>query len=108
MLSGVSYSPMNNERSHTIRQEIIALLENAPMTAREISQAVRIMEKDVPHHLAAIQKTVKRRKLRLEVTPCCCRNCGFEFRQRNTFKKPGKCPGCKNPRIVSAIFRVVP
>ncbi|MCG8615828.1 MAG: ArsR family transcriptional regulator [Desulfobacterales bacterium] len=99
---------MNIQRSQTIRQEIISLLEKTPMTAREISQAVRIMEKDVPHHLAAIQKSLKRRKKRLKITPCCCRNCGFEFRQRNTFKKPGKCPGCRNPRIISAVFQVIP
>ncbi|MCG8617584.1 MAG: ArsR family transcriptional regulator [Desulfobacterales bacterium] len=97
---------MNNERSQTIRREIISLLEASPMTAREISQAVRIMEKDVPHHLAAIQKTVKRSRKRLEATPAACRNCVFEFRQRNSFRKPGKCPGCRQPRIVSAVFKI--
>jgi predicted Zn-ribbon and HTH transcriptional regulator len=98
---------MTAERQLTIRQEIITLLGQGPMTARDISQAVSIMEKDVPHHLASIKKTLKQQKKRLETEPHYCMDCGFEFTKRKTFKKPGKCPGCRDGRIASAVYRVV-
>ena len=98
---------MNNERTQTIRQEIIGLLEQGPMTVRDISQAVSIMEKDVPNHLASIEKTVRRQKKRLEIAPHYCMDCGFQFKNRKTFKKPGKCPECRDGRIASAVYRIV-
>ncbi len=98
---------MNNERTQTIRQEIIGLLEQGPMTVRDISQAVSIMEKDVIHHLASIEKTVRRHNKRIETKPHYCMDCGFEFKNRKTFKKPGKCPECRDGRIASAVYRIV-
>jgi hypothetical protein len=60
---------MSNERKQTIRQEIISHLENGPLTVRDISQSVGIMEKDVYHHLASIEKTVRHQKKRIHVEP---------------------------------------
>ena len=95
---------MSNERKQTIRQEIISHLENGPLTVRDISQSVGIMEKDVCHHLAFIEKTVKRQKKRINVEPYYCLDCGFQFKNRKTFKKPGKCPKCKDGRIAPAVY----
>ncbi|MFO7753612.1 MAG: ArsR family transcriptional regulator [Desulfobacteraceae bacterium] len=97
---------MKNERKQTLRQEIISLLERDPMTVRELSQAVGIMEKDVTRHLESIDKTVKHRKQKLDVSPFFCRNCGFEFKSRKRLKKPGKCPACRDGRIEPAVFRI--
>ncbi len=60
---------MSNERKQTIRQEIISYLENGPLTVRDISQSVGIMEKDVYHHLAFIEKTDRYQKKRIHVEP---------------------------------------
>jgi predicted Zn-ribbon and HTH transcriptional regulator len=98
---------MSNERKQTIRQEIISHLEKSPLTVRDISQSVGIMEKDVYYHLAFIEKTVRSQKKRIHVEPYYCLHCGFEFKNRKTFKKPGKCPGCKNGRIAPAVFWIV-
>jgi predicted Zn-ribbon and HTH transcriptional regulator len=98
---------MGQERQQTIRREIISLLEQGPMTIRDISQAAGIMEKDVCHHLGFIEKTLRHQRKKLHVDPYYCRNCGFEFKNRKTFKKPGKCPGCREGRIAAAIYRVV-
>jgi len=95
---------MSNERGQTIRQEIISHLENDRLNARDISQLVGIMEKDVYHHLAFIEKTARQQKKRVCVDPYYCLNCGFEFKNRKSFKKPGKCPGCKGGRIAPALF----
>ncbi len=48
-----------NEKTKTIRQEIINHLASGPMTVGDISQSVGIMEKDVVHHLECIDKTVQ-------------------------------------------------
>ena len=98
---------MSNERKQTIRQEIISHLEDGPLTVRDISQSVGIMEKDVFHHLAFLEKTIRHQKKRIHVEPYYCLDCGFQFKNRKTFKKPGKCPRCKDGRIASAVFRIV-
>ena len=95
-----------NERAQTIRQEIIDILENGPMTVRDISQSVGIMEKDVFHHLEFIDKTVRTQKKRIQMEPYYCLNCGFEFKNRKRFKKPGKCPSCRDSRIAPAVFGI--
>ena len=66
-----------NERTQTIRQEIINHLESGPMTIRDISQSVGIMEKDVVHHLEFIDKTVRTQKKRIQMEAYYCLNCGF-------------------------------
>ena len=76
------------------------------MTVRQISQAVGIMERDVYHHLPFVDKTLKSGKKKLGTDPYYCLNCGFEFRHRRSFKRPGKCPGCRNGRIGSAVFYI--
>ena len=98
---------MIDERKQTIRQEIIDELENNALTVREISQSIGIMEIDVYHHLTSIEKTVKHRKKRIHLEPYYCMNCGFQFKNRKTFKRPGKCPGCRNGRIEPAVFQIV-
>lgn len=98
------YNPMSNERTLTIRQEIMMHLENGQMTIRDISQSVGIMEKDVYHHLESIEKTLRQQKKRIYREPYFCLKCGFEFKNRKAFKKPGKCPGCREGRIASAVF----
>lgn len=63
-----------NGKVQTIRQEIINHLERGPMTVRDISQFVGIMEKDVVHHLEFIDKTVRTQKKRIQMEPYCCLN----------------------------------
>lgn len=98
---------MNKLENLTIRQQIIQHLETGPMTERDISQQVRISEKDVPLHLSAIEKSIRHKKKRLHVTSHICLNCGFEFKNRKTYKRPGKCPQCRRPRIGRALFEII-
>lgn len=98
---------MINERKQTIRQAIIDALENNALTVREISQSIGIMEKDVYHHLSSIDKSVKHQHKKIDMEPHYCMNCGFQFKNRNTFKKPGKCPECRNGRIAPAVFQII-
>jgi predicted Zn-ribbon and HTH transcriptional regulator len=68
------------ERRETVRRNIISLLEDQTLSAREISALVSISERDV------------------------YRKCGFEFRKREKLKKPGKCPICHNESILEPRF----
>jgi len=95
---------MSDERTQTIRQEIISRLESGPMSVRDISQIVGVMEKDVFHHLEFIEKTIRSQKKRIGMASYHCLDCGFEFKNRKKFKKPGKCPKCRDGRIAPAIL----
>ena len=98
---------MVRARQQTIRQEIINLLSASPMTLRDISQALSIAEKEAAGHLPSVEKTVRTKGRKLKVAPYHCQKCGFEFRSRKNFKKPGKCPDCKQGRIAPAEFRIL-
>ncbi len=97
---------MPRQREQTIRREIIMHLEASALTIREISQQVRIMEKEVVFHLTYIEKSLRSKKKKISVTPHACMGCGFEFKERKNYKKPGKCPECRGTRIGPAIYRI--
>ncbi|BBO89121.1 transcriptional regulator [Desulfosarcina ovata] len=91
----------------TIRQQIIDLLTLETMTAQELSQTVRVAEKDVYRHLTHIEKSVAGQGRKLSVTPCRCLACGFTFSQRRRLTRPGRCPRCRQSRIDHLLFRIV-
>jgi hypothetical protein len=90
----------------TIRKKIIEHLMETPSTCEEISQLLRIKEKEVYDHLFHIDKTVKANGKRLKVIPYYCVKCGYIFKNRKQFSKPGRCPVCKNQRIGEAVFEI--
>ncbi len=90
----------------TIRQQLIALLEDNDMTAREISRELHISEKEVFSHLQHIRKTVKALKKKLKIQPFECLHCGYVFKDRNRLSPPGRCPKCKQSRIKSATYHI--
>ena len=90
----------------TIRQRIIDLLRQEAMTALDISQAVRVAEKDVYRHLAHIEKTMAGQGRKLTFSPSTCLACGFTFTHRRRLTRPGRCPQCRNTRINHPLFRI--
>ncbi len=93
-------------KTGTTRQEIIKLLEQFPCTLRDISQVLRISEKEVVNHLPYISKSLKPKNKKLIVTPYRCCNCNYHFEERIKYKKPGKCPKCRMERIEPAQFGI--
>jgi len=91
----------------TIRKQMIGLLEKEEMSAREISQAVRIREKEVYEHLAHIERTVSTQRKKLVITPSQCLECGYVFKNRKRYTRPGRCPHCKIERIGNPTYRVL-
>ena len=95
-----------SEERETVRRRIRTLLEEGPHTAKEISFAVRLPEKDVESHLERLKKTLHAEGRRLAQVPAECRGCGFVFRKRDRLKAPSRCPVCKGEAISDPSFRV--
>jgi len=94
------------EMRDTVRHEIVSALGDGPRSARELSTAVRISEKEVFGHLEHIRKSLTLSGRRLIVTPAECRKCGFVFAKRESLKRPGKCPVCRGESIRGPQFEV--
>jgi predicted Zn-ribbon and HTH transcriptional regulator len=60
----------------TIRKEIILLLVDKEMNAKEISSVVGIGEKEVYTHLSHIARSVKHQRKKLIIKPAECLGCG--------------------------------
>jgi predicted Zn-ribbon and HTH transcriptional regulator len=97
--------PIPPERSETIRQGIISILDGRPHSAKEISAAVMISEREVYGHLEHILRSY-RRDHTLKIEPAQCKKCGFTFRKREKLKKPGKCPVCRGESIMEPLFSI--
>ncbi len=94
------------ERYETIRKHITALLQEETLSAKDLSQSMRIPEKDISGHLEHIKKTLSKNNQRLVVIPAQCEKCGFVYKKRERFSKPGKCPVCRESLIRPPLFHI--
>ena len=92
----------------TIRKDMIQLLSDKELNAREISCAVGVGEKDVYVHLNHIARSVKHQRKKLIIRPAECLGCGYIFEKRKRFTCPSRCPICKNEHIQNPTYRIVP
>lgn len=92
----------------TLRQQMITVLQQGPMDRRDLSQALRISEKDVVSHLPHAAKSVVAKGLIWQVTPAYCESCDFTFKDRKRVTSPSKCPRCKASRIQGPWFQIMP
>ena len=99
--------PVTPHETHdTVRQEIIAELINGPASARDLSAAARIPEREVQDHLEHIRKSLATSDRHLVVMPAECKKCGFVFAKREKLKRPSKCPVCKGESIQEPLFAI--
>lgn len=96
--------PAPAERHATVRAALEAELRKGPASARDLSTAVGIREKDVADHLAHVERSARARGERLVVQPAACGDCGFQFEGRTRLTKPGACPECRSTRIDPPLF----
>ncbi len=102
-------APVPPARGSTVRGALEAALASAPeggLTAKDLSGLVGISEKDVAGHLEHLERSLKAQGARLEVLPATCLACGFTFKERRRFTRPGACPECRATRIDPPAFRV--
>lgn len=90
----------------TIRQQIIELLSERDMSAREVSQTVRIREREVYEHLPHIARSLAAQRKKLIILPFQCLACGYVFEERKRFTRPGRCPRCKKAHLERPMYRI--
>ncbi len=91
----------------TIRQQMAALLRQGDWDVRGLSQALRIPEKEVIAHMAHVRQSLTAVGRQLVIRPAFCWACGFSFKGRRRFTRPGRCPRCRQTRIEPPVFHVV-
>lgn len=88
----------------TLRQQIIELLTDGEMDARELSREVGIREKEVCEHLTHISRSLAAKRRKINIRPSECLKCGYVFEDRKRFTRPGRCPRCKQSHLISPVF----
>ncbi|HEX9860288.1 MAG TPA: transcriptional regulator [Nitrospirota bacterium] len=89
----------------TVRQRIRDYLKGGERSIRDISQELRISEKEALDHLEHIA-LARGGDERLVVTPSECGSCGYVFKKRERLGKPGRCPVCKGEKISQPLYRM--
>jgi len=99
------------ERDLTARQKIMDAVRGEMLTAKDISKAAGLKEKEVLEHLPHVAKTVNSSKeamsARFVVQPSVCVSCGFVFKKREKLKTPSKCPVCRSEEITEMRFGII-
>ena len=90
----------------TVRQRIIALLSENEMDARELSREVGIREKEVSDHLTHIARSLAAKGKKLDIHPAQCLSCGYVFKNRKRFTRPGRCPSCRKSHLLSPSYYI--
>jgi len=90
----------------SVRQSMIEELKGSWCSARDLSGRLSIPEKEVVRHLEHVARTLARQGRFLARQPPVCKGCGYVFRKRGKFHKPGKCPRCRHTAIEPPLFKV--
>jgi hypothetical protein len=96
--------PVPAGQDATLRQQIVALLQQRTVSAKDLSMAIGLPEKQVYHHLEHIRRSFQQQRKMLRIDPAVCKKCGFIFEKRQRFQKPGKCPVCRGQAIEEPRF----
>ena len=91
----------------TTRQLIAEILKENTLSAAELSQELRIKEKEVYEHLPHVSRSAAAQGKRLVINPSECLKCGYVFKERRRFTPPSRCPRCRETYITVATFRIV-
>lgn len=96
--------PVPVEQVNTLRQQIVALLQQRAVSAKDLSMEIGMPEKQVYDHLEHIRRSFRQQGRSLRIEPARCKKCGFIFEKRQRFHKPGKCPVCRGQAIAEPRF----
>jgi predicted Zn-ribbon and HTH transcriptional regulator len=90
----------------TIRQQIMDLLSQHALSAIDLSQELRIPEKEVYAHLPHIARSLSAQGKGLVIMPPRCLNCGYEFKHRKRYTRPGRCPKCRGTYLQRPLYEI--
>lgn len=106
MLKKIRKPVIPRTAQETTRHAIMALLGEGPVSAKDISVAVHLPEKEVCSHLEHIRRSLHATGAVLEITHAECRSCGFVFAKRERMTAPGRCPVCRKETINDPLFSI--
>lgn len=90
----------------TLRRRIIMLLNEREMDARELSEELKVKEKEVYEHLVHVERSVEAAGDRFILAPSQCLLCGYAFEERRRLTRPSRCPRCRRSKIMNPSFRI--
>ena len=91
----------------SVRQEIVEQLREGQMTAKDLSRALGVREREVYDHLTHVRRSLAGAGAeRLVVEPAYCLACGWAFRKRDRLTVPSRCPVCRSSHVAEPRFRV--
>ncbi len=99
--------PVPVEQDATLRQQIVALLQRQTVSAKDLSTAIGLPEKQIYDHLEHIRCSFQKQRKSLRIEPAQCKKCGFVFEKRQRFHKPSKCPICRGQAIEEPRFSLL-
>lgn len=98
--------PVPAPHVETGRQALLEALRHGRTTARSLSAAVGMREKDVLVHLEHLARSLEARGETLHIDPARCLACEYVFHDRRALGRPSRCPRCKGERIEAPRFGV--
>lgn len=87
------------------RKALIELLEDNPLSIREIAEMLEEKPRDVEDALKHLLKSLRNMPYRAVIVPAKCNKCGFVF-HKDKMHKPCKCPLCKETWISDPLISV--
>jgi hypothetical protein len=81
-----------------------ALISAEPKALKELSAELGVSEKVLPEAIEKLSRSLRRTEKQLRQLRPKCLGCGFDFRERERFTRPSRCPSCKSERITPARF----
>jgi predicted Zn-ribbon and HTH transcriptional regulator len=91
----------------TLRRDLIALLSAQPRSVSSLARELGLKRSDVEDDLRHMLRSARAAGHRVAIEPARCRACGFTFAE-DKLSKPGKCPKCRQSRILEAQIRIEP
>jgi len=80
------------------RRDLIAILEERPISLKELALLLDCPPRDLENDLKHLFRSLRNGPSSPAITPARCRKCGFLF-EEHKLHKPGKCPRCKGTWI---------
>lgn len=89
----------------SVRTDLMQLLSHEPHSVSSLARALRLTKREVEDHLRHMIRSARAAGHDILVEPARCRTCGFVFAD-DRLVKPGKCPECRESRIIEAMLRL--
>jgi predicted Zn-ribbon and HTH transcriptional regulator len=83
----------------TLRRQLIDLLTESPRSVSSLARELGLSRHNLEDELQHAIRSARAAGHQVIVLPARCKACGFEF-DASRLSKPGKCPECRQSRIL--------